>query len=241
MVKHMGRVTKDSNGLKKHYNKDISAEDDWSHVTEIDSKKAQESDPMELQSRIITFSNKFSNATKEEIVREKSEKFKDQISSTEQYLKFANELIKGKMDKLRQLKSDEKKFQEEIAILQNKIKSRYDLSKINVKYMTGDDARSLIFHLEEEYETIKDKLLYQELIVQRTKDEIATKRKYLQQVREDLKDVLRMHTSEVKDPITVLKEELKKAGIPESNRIFQVLNDVSEQLNSKNVEKTSQS
>lgn len=237
----MGRVSKETDGLKKHYNKDISAEDDWSHITEIDSKKAQESDPMLPQSRIITFSNKFSNATKEEIVREKSEKFKDQISNTEQYLKFANELIKGKMDKLRQLKSDEKKFQEEISILQNKIKSRYDLSKINVKYMTGDDARSLIFHLEEEYETIKDKLLYQELIVQRTKDEIAAKRKYLQQVREDLKDILRMHTSEVKDPITVLREELKKVGIPESNRIFQVLNDVSEQLNSKDAEKTSQS
>jgi hypothetical protein len=235
----MGRATKETDGLKKHYNKDISAEDDWSHVTGIDSKKAQEPDPMLPQSRIITFTNKFSNATKEEIVREKSEKFKDQISSTEQYLKFANELIKGKMDKLRQLKADEKKFQEEIAILQNKIKSRYDLSKINVKYMTGDDARSLIFHLEEEYETIKDKLLYQELIVQRTKDEIAAKRKYLQQIREDLKDILRMHTSEVKDPITILREELKKVGIHESNRIFQVLNDVSEQLNSKDAEKTS--
>jgi hypothetical protein len=235
----MGRVAKESDDIKKHYNKDISAEDDWSHVTGIDPKGAQESDPMDPQSRIITFTNTFSNATKEEIVREKSEKLKDQISSTEQYLKFANELIKEKMNKLRQLKTDEKKFQEEIAILQNKIKSRYDLGKINVKYMTGDDARSLIFHLEEEYEAIKDKLLYQELIVQRTKDEIAAKRKHLQQVRDDLKDILRMHTSEVKDPITVLKEELKKAGISESNKIFQVLNEVSEQLDSKNDEKTS--
>jgi hypothetical protein len=235
----MGRVAKESDDIKKHYNKDNSAEDDWSHVTGIDSKGSQESDPMDPQSRIITFTNKFSNATNEEIVREKSEKLKDQISSTEQYLKFANELIKEKMSKLRQLKTDEKKFQEEIAILQNKIKSRYDLGKINVKYMTGDDARSLIFHLEEEYEAIKDKLLYQELIVQRTKDEIAAKRKHLQQVRDDLKDILRMHTSEVKDPIAVLKEELKKAGISESNKIFQVLNEVSEQLNSKNDEKTS--
>lgn len=241
MVKHMGRVTKETDGLKKHYNKDISAEDDWSHVTGIDSKKAQESDPMDPQSRMITFSNEISNATKEEIVREKSEKFKDQISSTEQYLKFANELMRQKMNKLRQLKEDEKKFQEEVAILQNKIKSKYDLGKVNVKYMTGDDARSLIFHLEEEYEAIKDKLLYQELIVQRTKDEIAAKRRHLQQVREDLKDILRMHTSEVKDPVSVLKEELKKAGISESNRIFQVLNDISDQLKSKNDEKTSSS
>ncbi|HXW02335.1 MAG TPA: hypothetical protein VD828_03065 [Candidatus Nitrosotenuis sp.] len=241
MVKHMGRVTKETDGLKKHYNKDISAEDDWSHVTGIDSKKAQESDPMDPQSRIITFSNEISNATKEEIVREKSEKFKDQISSTEQYLKFANELMRQKMNKLRQLKEDEKKFQEEVAILQNKIKSKYDLGKVNVKYMTGDDARSLIFHLEEEYEAIKDKLLYQELIVQRTKDEIAAKRRHLQQVREDLKDILRMHASEVKDPVSVLKEELRKAGISESNRIFQVLNDISDQLKLKNDEKTSSS
>ncbi len=239
MVKHMGRI-KEGEGQKKYYNKDISAEDEWSHVTEIDSKKANESDPMSPQARTITFNNKFSSATNEEMVKEKSEKFKDQISSTEQYLKFANELIKEKMNRLRQLKNDEKKFHDEVSILQNKIKSRYDLSKINVKYMTGDDARSLIFHLEEEYEIMKDKLLYQELIVQRTKDEITAKRKQLQQIREELKDVLRMHTHEVKDPIEVLRDELRKAGISESNRIFQVLNDISEQLNPKNVEKTSQ-
>jgi len=240
MVKHMGRVTKENEGQKSHYNKDIAAEDEWLHVTEIDSKKTDELDPMSPQTRTITFTNKFSNATNEERVREKSEKFKDQISNTEQYLKFANEMIKEKMSKLRQLKNDEKRFHDEVTILQNKIKSRYDLSKINVKYMTGDDARSLIFHLEEEYEMMKDKLLYQELIVQRTKDEIVAKRKQLQQVREDLKDILRMHSQEPKDPIAVLRDELKKAGISESNRIFQVLNDVSEQLNSKNAEKTSQ-
>lgn len=241
MIKYINRMTKEDDALRKHYHRDISAEDEWSHITGIDSKKTQNPDPMLPKERSITFTNKFSNGTKEKIVKEKSENFKDQVNTTDQYLRFVNELMKEKMGKLRQLKDDEKRFQEQVNVLQNKIKPRYDLDKLNPKYMNRDDAKAVIFHLEDEYERMKDKLIYQELIVQRTKDEVAAKRKQIQQVKYELNDLLHKHAQEeVQDPITVLKEELKNAGIDESSKIFQLITEISKYLDSKNTEKTSQ-
>jgi hypothetical protein len=194
---------------------------------------------MSPQDRVITFINKFSNLTKEEIVKAKSEKFKDQVSSTDQYFRFANGLIKEKMTKLQQLKDSEKRFQDTVDMLQNKIKSRFDLDNLNLKQMTPDDAKSLIFHLEDEFERLKDKLLYQELIVQKTKDEIARKRKQVQQIKEDLKDLLHNTNKPPQtDPVSILREELKKAGVSESSRIFAILDEIASYLDIKNSEKT---
>jgi predicted S18 family serine protease len=237
VAKQTDKVAKDEAALKKHYHKDISAEDEWSHVTGIDPKKTQDSDPMSPQERVITFTNKISNDTKEEIVKKKSEKFKDQVNNTDQYLRFVNGLIKEKVDKLRHLQDDEKKFQDEVTILQNRIKSRYEIDKLDPKRMTSDDARDVVYHLEEEFEKMKDRLLYQELIVQRTKDEIAAKRRQIQEVKDELKELLhKVPQEEMKDPVSVLREELKKAGVDKSNKIFEVLDKISEYLSSKDEE-----
>lgn len=237
MTKHIGRITKADNPIKKH--KDATIEGERSHVSETDPQKIQTVDPMSPQNRTITFTNQFPTATKEEIVKEKSEKFKDQVKNTDQYLRFVNGLLKEKVNKLQQVKDNERRFQDEMQSLHNQIKSRYDLSKLNPKYMTEDDAKSLILHLEEEYERMRDKLLYQELIVQKTKDDIEAKRMKLQQVKEELKDLLPSCPYEkIKEPISILREELKKAGIPESSKIFHVLENISEYLDSKNIEKT---
>jgi DNA repair exonuclease SbcCD ATPase subunit len=235
----MKKVIKDKESSKKCYNKDISAEDDWPHITGIDSKQTQNQDPMLPQDRVISFSNRFSNSIREQRIKEESEKLKDQVNNTDQYLRFANVIIREKTNRLRQLKDDEKRFQEEIDNLQNRIKSKYDLDKVEPKHMTPNDAKSLVYHLEDEYERMKDRLLYQELIVQKTKDEIAKKRKQIQQIKEELKDLLHKSAqTEIIDPITVLREELKKAGISESSKIFQAINEISNHLNSKKVEKT---
>jgi hypothetical protein len=229
VAKHIDKTTKEEEALKK-LKKENSSESQ-PHDQGIYPKKIDISDPMEVQPRIITFTNKFSNTSREERVKKKSEKFKDQVNNTDQYLRFVNGLIKEKMSRLDQLIDGEKKFQDQVNVLQNKIKSRFDLDKLNSKYMTSDDARDIVFYLEEEFERMKDKLLYQELIVQKTKDEIASKRRQIQQVKEELKDLLhKKEESPITDPISVLKEELKKAGITENSKIFKVLDDVSEYL-----------
>lgn len=235
MVKRIDKKTREED-IKKHYHKDISSEDEWSHITGIDPKKQETQDPMEPQPRIITFTNKFSNLTNEELVREKSEKLKFQVNNTDQYLRFVNGIIKERMSKLKQYKDDDQRFQDEVNLLQNKIKSLYDLEKLNPKYLTSNEARGVISYLEDEYERMKDRLLYQELIVQKTKDEIAAKRKQIQQIKDELKDILhKKPQEEIEDPVQVLKEELRKAGIDESSRIFQVLNQIADYLNSKKI------
>jgi uncharacterized protein YpuA (DUF1002 family) len=82
---------------------------------------------------------------------------------------------------------------------------------------------------------MKDKLLYQELIVQKTKDMIATKRKEISQIKEMLKEIIqrRPKQDEITDPIAVLKEELRKAGVDEKHRIFKVIDDIAESLDMK--------
>lgn len=184
LVKHIHKTSRDG---ADRYNKNISTDEEWSHITG-EAKQQEPSDPMAPKDRIIAFSNKFHHTTKEAQVREKSAELKDQISTTDQYFKFANGTIKDKLDKIKQLKEDEDKFSGELNLLQNRIKTRYELEKLNPKYATENDARSLLSILEEEFEQMKDKLLYRELIVQKTKDEIAKKRAQIDKVKQDLKN-----------------------------------------------------
>jgi hypothetical protein len=226
--KYIRKISRDEK--KNHHNEGDSSEEEWSHVTDVNEKS--EDNPLSPQEKIIEFSNQFSNETKEEVVKEKTEQIKDQMSNTNQYLKFANELIKEKMSKIKQIQEDEKRFQEQVELLQNKLKSKFELDQLNPKYVTENDARNIIYHLEEEFEKMKDRLLFQELIVQKTKDEITSKRKQIQQVKDELKIKTQPEQNEG-DPITILKEELKKAGITdESSPIFEAINKISEFLNS---------
>jgi hypothetical protein len=233
VVKHIHRISKDES--EKNQNKpDLSDYEEWKFVTGIEPRP-ESIDPMLAKDRIIGFSNKFNKTTKEERVREKSDEFKDQVTNTDQYFRFANGIIREKIDKLKQLKENDKRFFDEISILQHRIKTRIELDRLNSKYLTADDAKALIIRLEEDYEKMKDRLLYQELIVQKTKDTIAAKRKEMSQIKEKLKEIIQRQSKheEIADPITVLKEELRKAGIDEKHRIFQVIDDIAESLDMK--------
>jgi hypothetical protein len=95
--------------------------------------------------------------------------------------------------------------------------------------VTDHDVSSLISHLEAEYERMKEKLLYQELIVQKTKDEIAKKKNQIQKITHDAKTP----KSTGEDPIAILRDELKKLGLDESSRIFKTVDEISRILDSK--------
>ncbi len=229
LVKHIHKTSRDG---ADRYNKNISSDEEWSHI--IDEVKQQEpSDPMAPKERIIAFSNKFQHTTKEAQVKEKSAQLKDQFSTTDQYFKFANGMIKDKVEKIKQLKDNEERFSGEMNLLQNRIKTRYELEKLNPKYATENDARSLLSILEEEFERMKDKLLYRELIVQKTKDEIAKKRAQIDKVKDDLKNRPHRLQKEISDPIATLKEELIRAGIPPTDKIFQIIDKISDRLSTR--------
>lgn len=226
MVKHIQRIPKDE---PKKESQDLGLEE-WKFVPGIEPRP-ESLDPLMAKERTITFSNKINKATKEEILKEKSEELKDQVSNTDQYFRFANGLIKEKLNRINNLRENEKKFTSELSHFQDKMKSRAELDALDPKYITEEDANALIMRLEEEFERMKDKLLYQELIVQKTKDEIATRRKQIQQVKEKLKKVQKMpRTNEIENPIQILREELRKAGIDEKNSIFRLLEHIEETL-----------
>ena len=93
--------------------------------------------------------------------------------------------------------------------------------------LTRKEAEMLIHRLEEEYEKTKEKLLYQELIVQKTKDELERKSAQIGRLKEQ---ILRNQHSE-DDPLEILREELKRVGI-KSAKIEDALDDISRLLGS---------
>ncbi|MGQ0771380.1 MAG: hypothetical protein ACT4NT_01210 [Nitrososphaerota archaeon] len=240
MAKHIHRISKDDEYKKNQSIQDLSEREEWKFLSGMEPRP-DSLDSLSDNKRSITFSNKsHKKSSNEERVNEKLEEFKDQVTNTEQYIRFANEVIKEKMNRLKQLKDDEKKFYDEVDILQNRLKSRNELDKLNPKYLTESDAKALIIHLEEEYEKMKDNLLYQEIMVQKTKDSIAAKRKQTNQIKEELRRIIqRQKIFEITDPIAVLKDELKKAGVDEKNKIFQIIDDFAKIIDMKNLKNQS--
>lgn len=236
MARHINRISKDDESKKNQSNQDLSEREEWKFLPGMEPRP-DSLDFLSDNERSITFSNKpHKKSSNEERVNEKLGEFKDQVTNTEQYIRFANGVIKEKMSRLKQLKDDEKKFYDEVDVLQNRLKSRNELDKLNPKYLTENDAKALIIHLEEEYEKMKDNLLYQELMVQKSKDSIAAKRKQTSQIKEELRRIMQQQKIfEITDPIAILKEELKKAGVDEKNKIFQILDDFTKIIDMRNL------
>ncbi|MEM3064524.1 MAG: hypothetical protein QW177_04035 [Candidatus Nitrosotenuis sp.] len=220
--------------VEKHINRKESAEDEWSHITEI-GPKIDAADPMAVVARTIVFGKELSNAPKETIIKEKAEQFKDQINNTNQYLKFINAHLAEKKSKIAQLRENERRFKEEIESLQNNsIKPRTELDRIHYKYIKENDARSLLAHLETERQALKEKLQYWQEQIERTKQELNQKDEQIKTVQGELEVIVGKKTVSTDDPILVLKEELAKLGINESARILNAVNSLAELLNSKN-------
>lgn len=213
LVKHINRILKDD----KSPNKEQSAEDEWSHITEV-GPKIDIQDPLEVTERSIFFSKNQQNATRQEIVQEKSEEVKDQINNTNQYQKFVNVLLKAKMDELKKVMENQKRFAEELNCFQDVQKNRVDLEHINPKYITEDDTKSLINTLESEYERVKERLEHEQAVIEKTKNELELKRQQIDQLKEELKFIAQKQKKhEVDDPVQMIKHELKKLGITDDS------------------------
>ncbi|MFN3654081.1 MAG: hypothetical protein ACK4TO_01995 [Candidatus Nitrosotenuis sp.] len=221
--------------VEKHINRKAeSAEDEWSHITEI-GPKIDSADPMAVVTRTIVFGKDLNNAPKETIIKEKAEQFKDQINNTNQYLKFINAHLAEKKSKIAQLRENERRFKEELESLQNDtIKPRAELDKVHYKYIKENDAASLLTHLEFERQALKEKLQHQIEQIEKTKQELNQKDVQIKNVQSELETIVDKKAVMTDDPILVLKEELAKLGINnESARILSAVNSLAELLNSK--------
>jgi chromosome segregation ATPase len=210
--KHINRLTKAEEDVKKHFNQDVTAEDEWAHITEI-GPKLEIVDPLAVTSRQISFGKERSYSTKEEAVQDKSERFKDDISNTNQYLKFVNAHLAAKKDKINKLKADEQRFKEEIESLQNfQVKPRSELDKIHYKKITQNDTSSLLMHLQSEREATLEKIAYHQTQIERSKQELQEKDVQIADVKKEIELLNKKKETQV-DPIEVIRAELARLGI----------------------------
>jgi len=219
--------------------KNVDDEDEESsHITELGLKLDDSTgsiDPMEVTARTITFGKEVAEASKDAVIKEKSDKFKDQMSNTNQYLKFINAHLAAKKFKIEKLKESERRFKEEIESLQsNPIKPRAELDKVNYKYITENDTKSLLSHLESERHILQEKLSHQEQQIKSTVQQIQQKDEQIIQIKNELDNLVKKNSHPSEDPISVIKEELAKLGIKDdSAKILDAVNSLSSLLNSK--------
>lgn len=201
--KHLNRISEEERAKRE-------SDDDWSHITGVGSR-IEVADPLAVTDRTIIFGKDVGTSSKEDAVKEKTDEFKDQIGNTNQYLKFVNAHLAAKKEKLDKLKEREKKFQEEIESLQgSSVKPRADLERVNYKYITENDTKSLVIHMASELEQIKEKLMHQESQVQKTKSELQQKEEQLKTLQEE---IAQNKKKVPEDPLSVIREELAKLGI----------------------------
>ena len=210
--KHINRLTKEEEDIKKHYNQNTSAEDEWAHITET-GPKLEIVDPLAVTARQISFGRERSYATKEEAVLDKSEKFKDDISNTNQYLKFVNAHLAEKKTKIDKLKADEQRFKEELESLQAfQVKPRSELDKVHYKKITQNDTNSLLLHLQAEREAALEKIAYHQTQIERVKQELKAKDDQITDVKKEI-EMLNKKKETQTDPIEVIRAELARLGI----------------------------
>jgi hypothetical protein len=226
LAKHIGRIQKDEE--KKHFHQDVSAEDEWSHITGT-GPKIDIQDPLAVSDRSIFFSKNKQYSTRQEIVKEKSEEFKDDINNTNQYQKFVNVLLKEKTNHIKKMLDREKQFAEELSCFQDTTKTRVDLDKVNPKYITENDTKSLVDSLESEYDTMNERLEHERIVIEKTRNELQLKRQQIDQLKEELKFIVqKQRKQEIDDPVLTIKHELKKLGIKDdAGKIAEALKSLS--------------
>lgn len=235
LPKHIQRVSDDENAVKKRYNKDVPAEDEWSHITEVGSK-IEAADPLNVTERTIFFS-KNQATTKQELVQEKAEEFKDQMTNTSQYQKFVNVLLKQKAENLKKMLEKERQFAEELSFFQNAPKAKHDLEKIHSKYIEERDVKTILANLESDYERLKEKYDYEQTLLDSTKKQMDLKRQQIDALQEEMKFInQKQKMQKPTDPVLAIKHELKKMGVTdESGKITEALRTLSKKLNTDDI------
>jgi chromosome segregation ATPase len=150
-------------------------------------------------------------------------------------LKFINAHLAAKKSKIEKLKESERRFKEEIESLQsNPLKPRAELDKVNYKYITENDTKSLLSHLETERHILQEKLSHQEQQIKNTVQQIQQKDEQIIQIKNELNSLVKKNSQPSEDPIAVIKDELAKLGIKDdSAKILDAVNSLSSLLNSK--------
>jgi uncharacterized protein (DUF3084 family) len=226
----------------RHINKrkrETSAEDEWAHITNLGDdigKSIEIADAMDVQDRTITFGKNLSeSATNYEFYEEEKERMKDEVGNTAQYLKFVNESIKEKKERLDSFFENQRKLEEDIDALQGyKPKTREKLNQIKYKDIKVSDIERTIHYLEKDREEIRKKMEHFATQVSHSQMDLIEKDKEIAEVKAEMQIALKRDTvrkQKEEDPIDVLKNHLQNVGNgEESKKVLEAIGSLVSQL-----------
>ena len=205
----------------KHINRKRkqTPEDEWAHVTKGVGEKIDSKDILDVQDRSITFKDDFGAAiTNYEMYEEEKEKVQDEVGNTAQYIKFANESIKEKKNRMDRFQEMQQKFQDDIDSLQGNPKSKEDLDKIRYQDIKVCDVEQTLRYMQKERESIQKKMEFYTQQVSRSQLDLIEKDKEIAGIKAELDILNKSEGIEEKifqkeeDPLTELKNKLDKIG-----------------------------
>lgn len=204
---------------EKHINRRKNEEDnEWEHLSSV-GEKIDTSDALDVTDRAITFKNEFGvPLTNYELYEEERDRVQDQVGNTAQYIKFVNESIKEKRNKMDRIQELQRRFQADIDSLQGKEKSKDELDKIRYQEIKACDIMQTLSHMERERHAIKKKMDYHAQQVSRSQLDLLEKDKDIASVKAELDLLKKKESVEVdliensEDPLRDLKNKLDKIG-----------------------------
>lgn len=83
----------------------------------------------------------------------------------------------------------------------------HNLDNLKHRHITIQNMKHLLLKLEEEHEKMNDLLLYRELMVQKTKNDIVKKQKQITDLRENLRHVKIVESSKIFEMLDKIQED----------------------------------
>ena len=235
---------------KKHINKRQKSEDgdwsnfnrgDWTNLNEGLDEKIDPGEILDIQDRAITFNTDKIVKTTEDKYKEKSIEFKDGFGNTAQYLKFVNAHLANKKDHIDKILAAKDQFAIDIAALNPELLTKEQLDNKNYNKLKSDDVRSVLEHLEEEKDILKEKIEYFTSKTSQANQELENKNKQVSEIKSEMSYTEMMDRSveskieKENDGVEDIQKRLKSiASQNESEKIFGAINSLVVLLNSKN-------
>ena len=221
-----------------------SAEDEWAHATGT-GKGIEVRDILDVQDRSLTFGDQENiPETNYDMYKEEKERVIDDMTNTAQYIKFANESIKLKKDRLETFNEKQRKFQEEVDSLKTKkLKTREELNNTQFKEIQSSDIKRALEFLEKDRQQIKQKIEHFSAHLSHAKTDLVEKDKQIEEIKAELdmlnkrENIQKQNKAIESDPVEIIKSKIASlADSQDKKQILDEVNSLLSQLKSKNIE-----
>ena len=215
-------------------------DDTWSRFQPTIGEKIISEEIFQVPDRAITFNrNKVEKI--EDNYNNKTKEFKDKFSNTAQYLKFLNAHLAEKRNYLDKVVTKQDRFDDEIAALNPELTSKEQLDRMNYNKIKVADVQKVLEQIQNERESIKEKIEHFSNQINQAKVELENKDKQINEIKSEIVLVETSGNSsqseiEKKENVTeVIQKELKSL-VPnnESEKVLGAINSLVVLLNSKN-------